>query len=67
MDNTLGASDGLTFVDNGDGTISVSLDFTDKADMGYFGWDDANITLKIILKDGASEKTVTYTVNWKEE
>ena len=67
VDNTLGASDGLTFVDNGDGTISVSLDFTDKADMGYFGWDDANITLKIILKDGASEKTVTYTVNWKEE
>ena len=65
-DNTLGAGDGLTLVDNGDGTIAVSLDFTDKANTGYFDWDDANITLKITVKDGASEKTVTYTVNWKE-
>lgn len=66
VDNTLGVSDGLTLTDNPDGTIGISIDFTQKADWGFFDWDDATIALTIIITEGNAEKTLNYTVNWIE-
>lgn len=46
-----------TMEEQGDGTILVTVDFSRFAQMGFFDWEDRNITLILIVSDGTAEKT----------
>ena len=57
---------GVTMTDNADGTISVSVSYDTYYDWFYFE-GDTEITLTVIVKDGDQSKTLSYTVDWREE
>ena len=50
--------------DNSDGTITVSLNYDQYADMFYIDGDTI-ITLTIKVSDGDLSAEVSYTVDWK--
>ena len=57
----------FTMTDNGDGTVSVTVDFSQYAMMGFFDWEDKDdIHLLLVVQDGAVQKTLEYTVKWVE-
>lgn len=55
---------GVTMTDNSDGTITVSLNYDQYADMFYIDGDTI-ITLTIKVSDGDLSAEVSYTVDWK--
>ena len=55
---------GVTMTDNSDGTITVSLNYDQYADMFYID-GDTMITLTIKVSDGDLSAEVSYTVDWK--
>lgn len=64
-DYNLTSSD-YTLTDNPDSTVGVTVDFTSYADMGFFDYDDKEITLIVVVSDGALSKTLRYTIKWVE-
>lgn len=55
-----------TVTEGADGSLSVTLDFATMADFGYFGWDDADLTLTLTVAQQGVDKTLTYSISWRE-
>ncbi len=56
---------GVTMTDNADGTVSISVSYDNYYDQFYI-YEDTEITLTVIVKDGDQSKTFVCTVDWKE-
>ncbi len=59
-------TNGVTLIDNADGTVTAKVAYDFYYEMFYFE-GDTEITLTVVVKDGTQSASVSYKIDWRED